>query len=308
MDENLNCFQWRRYLSDLLDVASLGEPSADLHRPSFEHLKKCASCNASFERYQQVVSLIHSQPKAKVPEGLKKAPLSATLPQVTASQFSLSQWEKLPWYLRTSLETVAVIALVLSGISSAPKLRNWYERAFENKLGESRDSFSSVESSKEFAQSNIPSLGDAPQAPSTAPSGVALVGVTDEDEISGENEASEDYSSVGGKSQLWRFTLKTVSPDELRQQIIHTLLSLKVSDKTPGLSGMQVPGGIEFKMILQESQVPDIKSALQKLAPILPEKSKSVPGSENFTWYRVKSRKKIPEGKAQVIIWLSQPN
>ncbi len=294
MDELLNCFQWRHQLSDFLDETL----PASTRKKVQHHLQACSKCNASFQRYLQIVGAIRGQMKAEIPEALKKAPLSATLPQLTSSQFSISKWERLPWYLRTTLETAGIVVLVLVGISSAPRIRSVYEKSVENNLGDFKDIKPMGDNSRDYAEVSILPTEDHPNA--------AIV--ADRDELSGENDSDGGHSGHTGTSQLWRFSLKTVSPDELRQQVIRTLTDLKIPEKTPGLAGMQVPGGVEFKILLPEAKVSEVKSALQKLAPAITENAKVMPGTETFTWYRVKSQKKIPEGKAQVIIWLSQPN
>jgi hypothetical protein len=137
----------------------------------------------------------------------------------------------------------------------------------------------------------------------------AVVAPSTGDELSGEDESEGEADNVKvGKSQLWRFSLKSVSPDELRPLVIRALTALEVPATTPGLQGMKVPGGIEFDLLLPQALVPKIKNALQKISPPLPVRVNEVPGAESFTWYRVKSRRKVPEGRSQVVIWLSQPN
>jgi hypothetical protein len=127
------------------------------------------------------------------------------------------------------------------------------------------------------------------------------------DEISGEDESPQSAVHAG-QPQLWRFTLKTVSPDELRPQVIKALQELNIPPHTHGLAGTQVPGGIEFDLILPQTIVPNIKHALEKIIPGAAGDKDSPVGSEIFSWYKVKSRKKLPEGTSKVVIWLSQPN
>jgi hypothetical protein len=135
------------------------------------------------------------------------------------------------------------------------------------------------------------------------------------DELSGEDDSEEKNPRElanaihVGRSELWRFTLKTVSPDELRPQVIQGLTSVGLSPQSQDLGGTQVPGGIEFDMTVPQKLVPEIKYILEKLAP--PSKvdtSRPRSGKETFTWYKVKSKRKLPEGTSQVVIWLSQPN
>ena len=77
--------------------------------------------------------------------------------------------------------------------------------------------------------------------------------------------------------------------------MIKTLTELGIPQST-GLGGMQVPGGIEFDLILPDASVPNIKHSLSKLTPRLSEQSNSAaaPGPDNFSWYKVKSKRKCP--------------
>jgi hypothetical protein len=101
--------------------------------------------------------------------------------------------------------------------------------------------------------------------------------------------------------------LKTVSPDELRPKVIQALIEMNIPNTTVGINGMQVPGGIEFDLVLPQSAVPNIKKALQKLTPHSNDSQDESSASESFSWYKVKSKRKLPEGKSQVVIWLAQP-
>ncbi len=294
---DFDCFRWKNHASDFID-GTLQEP---LSTQAKNHLDSCGSCTEQLNHYLQVITVISSQKKVTLPPELRKAPLSATLPRVTPSKMTLTRWEKIPWYLRTSLETVAIVGVVLIGISVTPQLRTIYEKSIEKTLIEFKESLSIPVPAPEAVDMTLPPLQD--KFP------MATTGAEEEDELAGEDDTNVGESHVKvGKSQLWRFTLKTVSPDELRIQVVNALTHLKVPTNTPGLGGMQVPGGIEFKLILPQEMVLDLKHTLQKLVPNAEDNANVAPGSENFTWYMVKSKKKIPDGKSQVVIWLSQPN
>jgi hypothetical protein len=183
------------------------------------------------------------------------------------------------------------------GISSAPKVRSLYERNIEKKVTDfkgglnANGSSEGIEPDLFLAQAN---LLQANRAESPA------------DDLSGEDEDEPEHIRVG-RSQLWRFTLKTVSPDEIRPQVVKVLQELKVPSDTPGLGGTQVPGGIEFDLVLPQEFVPNVMRALQKLAPRSPNGSDETENPDTFSWYKVKSKRKLPDGKSQVVIWLAQP-
>src|SRR5690242_4271020 len=123
LDQQMNCFEWQNRSSDYLD----GVLSESLKREADEHLENCSECNERNKRYRQILSSIAGQPRVAPPPSLKKAPFSAAIPRDTAL-LSLTQWERIPWYLRTILEGTAIVVLILGGITSAPKIRALYER------------------------------------------------------------------------------------------------------------------------------------------------------------------------------------
>ena len=336
----MSCFQWQNHVADYLD-GNLAEPQ--LHQAE-EHLETCKDCTEHLKHYRQIIAAIANQPRSVLPAAIKKAPLALPLaPPLSRAEFSflsLSRWQKIPWYFRTLLEGLATIAVITIGISSAPKLKDWYEKR-------SSDAHNSSESKSTLLSSMEPEETDlalplplqqkklaVTVTPGSDQDGMSVHPLRHpDDELAGENENESESSTTEsrsvpnstlshrsgsspglspnvdkdsiriGSSQLWRFTLKTVSPDELRPRVILALRKLNIPADTPGLGGNQVPGGIEFDLILAQSFVPEIKHALQRLAP--ESIAETEPGT--FSWYKVHSKRKIPDGKSQVVIWLSQP-
>ncbi|MEO7162125.1 MAG: hypothetical protein ABI041_04330, partial [Bdellovibrionia bacterium] len=213
-----------------------------------------------------------------------------------------------------AMEASGIVALVLFCISSSPKIRSVYEKNIERNMNDFKDSLNVNET---LALNDVldPNLAGSPSkaapldttTPGSPEASASDQDSSEKDEISGEDEAPTNPVHAG-ESQLWRFTLKTVSPDELRPQVIKALQELKIPANTRGLSGTQVPGGIEFDLILPQSIVPNIKYALEKVIPGAVGSKEYPRGSEIFSWYKVKSRKKLPTGTSKVVIWLSQPN
>jgi hypothetical protein len=201
--------------------------------------------------------------------------------------------------VRTTLEAIGIVFVVSIGISSAPKVRSLYETSIEKSLNEFRVGLNVSESLMDGAETRFPPVQSRVEPRAD--------GSVSHDDLAGEDDSDQEEDIRVGKSQLWRFTLKTVSPDEMRPQIVKALQELNIPTDTPGLGGTQVPGGIEFDLTLPQSAVPNIKRALQKLSPKSVENDEESEGPQTFSWYKVKSKKKLPDGKSQVVIWLSQP-
>lgn len=310
MEQPLDCFKWHSHCSDYLD----GTLPDSLKREADEHLVACRDCGERYKHFRLILSSIAGQPRAMMPAAIRKAPLSSAWARAGAAReltrwrfwTRLPRWEYVPWYLRTVIEGTGIVLIILVGITSAPKIRTLYEKSVDRNLTDFREGTSL----EDTAEAVVPPLLTLPVKlteldPKADPAGAAK----SEDEISGEDDAEEE-SPKAGRSQLWRFTLKTVSPDELRPLVIKTLTELGIPSETTGLGGMQVPGGIEFDLILPDASVPNIKHSLSKLTPRLSEQSNSAaaPGPDNFSWYKVKSKRKLPAGSSQVVIWLSQAN
>jgi hypothetical protein len=292
----MTCFQWQSRVSDYLD-GTLSDP---LQKDAEEHQKKCKVCGERLDHYRAILKTLAGQPRIPLPPVLKKSAKKSRLPKLEILWMNLGRWEKLPWYIRTVIEGFGIVLVVLVGISSAPKIRALYEKSVEHSLSDYKDNINLGHSTPEGE--SVPPLEVAANA--------TQEGRASDDEIAGEADSAPSANGHFGHSQLWRFTLKTVSPDELRPLVVKALTELKIPPTTPGLGGIQVPGGIEFDLIVPETVVSELKGILHKLVAKPGEiQSETEPEkSENFSWYRVHSKQKLPDGKSKVVIWLSQPN
>ena len=284
----------------------------------------------------KILEAINNLPQYPLPPSLKEAPLSLKLPRPETFRLSLLRLDRIPWYLRLLIESAGMIVIILTAISFAPKIRNFYEKKMEENLSDFKDDWKDDwELAKEDSGENPEEALD-----STQKAGVAATSedLHSQDEVAGEDESHGE--SEGGKqnapdkSYLWRFTLKTVSPDELRPQVARVLKDLNIPVKAAQSYGVQVPGGIEFDVMVPSETVAELQKALEKLvppsinvashdssalgsevahadAPPLSETTQGISGKpfggDQFTWYRVKSKKPIPAGKSKVVIWLAQP-
>jgi hypothetical protein len=213
-----------------------------------------------------------------------------------------THWSQLSLLTRLFLESMTTVGVIFLGISSFHKINSFYLESYNAYSYHLQE-----ETLKESLQSEI-SL--------TSPSQIETrKTASNMDVIISEEILSTEKRREVKNSELWRFTLKTVSPEELRPLIVEALKNIGIASNTPGIQGTEVPGGIEFDMILSPSLITPIKKALPQILKKFIDKNLSLSSNDHsydpnnsFSWYRVKSKEKLPPGRSQVIIWLSQPN
>lgn len=318
----MNCFQWQNRSSDFLD----GTLPGDLFESAKAHLEDCKACHERERHYETIRASIAAQPKTPLPSALREAPLNAPVPRLDV--YGRSKWERMPWYARTSLEITGVAAVVLGVVTLVPRVRDLYERSMARRLDAMilAESLSPEQQDLASAALDVPLLrgktaggsffGDSDEFSSGADLEYADFGADAEEEDSGgalsaavDAEGGAEEIRVG-KSQTWRFNLKTATPREARKKVIADLLSLGVAQTTEGLGGIEAPGGILFDLLLPTSVIPELKQRLEKLAslPALTKTEGKTLGfqGEGFTWYKIRAKRKIPAEHARVVIWLSQ--
>src|SRR5262245_27563240 len=109
--KQLDCFGFQARFAELAAASDETEQHSLLQ----QHLKSCKSCAAKNAHYDVILQTLRNQPKHSMPKILKRPFAYFKLPW-------MSRWEHLPWYVRTSIETAAIILVILIGISSVPKL------------------------------------------------------------------------------------------------------------------------------------------------------------------------------------------
>src|SRR5947209_10855726 len=119
----MNCFDWQNRASDYLDGALPGARKLEAD----EHLEHCHACMDHFHHYRTLVETIASQPRSALPIPIRKAPLTAPLPKRSLLRRTSFRWSQMPWHLRTPIEGLGIIFLVLIAISAGPRIRNLYE-------------------------------------------------------------------------------------------------------------------------------------------------------------------------------------
>jgi hypothetical protein len=316
----VNCFDWQNRASDYLDGTLVGVSKSEAD----QHLDQCRECTERFKRYRIILSSLASQPRAPLPITIRKAPLASALPRLSL-RFTRSRWDHIPWYLRTTIEGIGIVCMVLLGISTGPKLRAIYERSVETNLQELTQSFKDWRESHPQLDDSVPltrgktvglaSTGEKPALHDELASGDGENDTSDSSADDEEDDATpveggggaNDTSDIRvGANEIWRFMLKTDSPHEMRAKIVKILTSLNIPPNTHGIGGIEAPGGIQFDLIVARDVIPGIKKELQAIAPKAPAELANTPAGETYTWYKNKSKTPIPDQKTRVVIWLSQ--
>lgn len=305
----MNCFDWQNRVSDYLD----GSLMAAVKREADEHLEKCEECSSHHKHFRQILSSVTAQPRSTLPVSLRKAPLAAA-PPIGKIPFPerIRRWSELAWYVRVPLEGAGIVVLISVAISAGPKLRTFYERKIERSLTEYSEGFGG-ENAENAAST---ALGRGNLTGSEKQVGAPTGGATD-DFAGSEGDSETDTSDTGDddgdpqvvkatSSDTWRFNLKTDSPHDVRTKIVKILEDLKVPASTPGIGGIEAPGGIQFDLVVSQSIVPELKQQLEKIAPAAPTDLADSPFGETFTWYKKRSKSPVPAGQTHVVIWLAQ--
>ena len=293
MENSLTCFEFKKSIPDFLDQRL----SYSLQGSTQAHFNACTSCQTLLQHYQIIQATLKNHPQSVMPQELKEKPLSPVIPQLHSEVLHSLHWERSPWYIRLLTQASLIVLSIVTLISSTPKLRELYEVQIEKNLSELKEP---SPSRQEISLQDSEHLSESQASPELLESN------SNEDDFDGEDDFHP--TSKMGASQLWRFTLKTVSPDELRLEVLKVLEKFNVSQKNLRSLGIQVPGGIEFDFLFDAEQIGKLKDELQHIAQQPSPSSNPTPGTESFTWYKVHSKKKLPEKKSQVIIWISQPH
>jgi len=305
----MNCFEWISRSSDYLDGTLIGVKKQEAD----EHLDRCNECNERYKHYRLIMTAVASKLRSSVPISLQKAPFTSRLPRLDIG-LKTTRWGRIPWYIRTPIEAAGIVFLTLTAISIGPKLRVLYEKRLEKNLSDFSQFFSESSQSQQIASNTLSSNGGVKYDASKTTDEFSSEG-EEEDTSSSTEETTQNESDSSekihvGKADVWRFILRTDSPQDLRPKITTLLKSLSSEEGTPALSpkieGVNAPGGIQFDLVLQQSAIPKLKRQLFEFAPPTPDGLADTPAGETFTWYKIKSKRALPTGKVRVVIWISQ--
>jgi hypothetical protein len=271
-------------------------------------------CSKKHNRYRLLLTSIAGQPRSALPPEIRKSPFSAGLPKLDWLQPGRTRWEHIPWYIRTTLESTGIIAIILIAVSAGPRLRALYERSIERSLNDFSDSMNSSDA-PDAAPLTRGTSAQTTSAETMADTYAAGEGGGEAGDEAGDASDSEEEVPVDvadtsdikvGNSEIWRFNLKSDSPREIRPQIAKILADSGLGVSAPGVGGTEAPGGIQFDLLVPKSAVSGLKKQIQQLAPPAPADAGNNSMSQTFTWYKNKSKQPIPAGKARIVIWLSQ--
>lgn len=286
-ETRIGCFEAMNRMTDAFD----GLLSPKLRNAFDAHVGGCEECRTQADQLRELLRVLHHQPRAVMPIELREDPLSFPIRRLRRF-FSNPRavWKNLPVAVRLLIEGISIAAVVVLGIRLGPVAREMYEARMERRL-----------------QTMIAAEDLSNQA---VPLARGKAGVDDAEELAsseGESESSagvEVESNVQvGKSEIWRFNLKTDAPTIVRGQIMKALKETGVPVTTPGIGGVEAPGGIQFDLLVPVAVIAPLKGQLEHLAGT---PSENLPFSETFTWYKNRSKKPIPSGMSRVVIWLSQ--
>ncbi|RYZ67776.1 MAG: hypothetical protein EOP09_10485 [Proteobacteria bacterium] len=240
------------------------------------------------EKHQkEMITLIGEQTLSIRSDDLKSNPLKSYWRSPVFRRPWKKLWADLPAPVRLLVESGGIVVGMLLLIQLTPRLRLLYEQHIDRRL-------------QRLIETETEQNSKLPLARGTSDSSDPALHESDYSEDS-ELESDHDQIKVG-RSEIWRFNLKTDSPALVRGKIIQSFQMLGLPDSTPGLGGIEAPGGIQFDILVPQSAVSGIKQELEKLIPGLPAQGYN----ELFTWYKNRSKKPIPSGYSRVVIWLSQ--
>lgn len=290
--ERLDCFQSENSMTDAID----GILSPRIQHAFDEHIYSCTECRTKADRIRELLRVLQSQPRAPMPLDLREDPLSFPIRRLKKIFMNPRVfWQELPTGVRLLIEGGTIAGVVFLGIRLGPLAREMYEARMEKRL-------QILIAAEDQSVQSVPLMRGRVDSEDAELS----------DEVANAESESESENSAGvevdpniqvGKGEIWRFNLKTDAPALVRSQILKALTEAGIASTTPGIGGVEAPGGIQFDFFVSQTLIPTLKVQLEKLAG---KPSENLPFSETFTWYKNRSKKPIPAGTSRVVIWLSQ--
>jgi len=291
----MDCFETQNHMAEMID----GTLISSVRTETEIHLKSCENCAKKMNRIDNLIQLMHSQPRAAIPNELRSDPLAFKLPTIVRNKGLKTIWNELPLAARLVFEGLTIALVVITGIQVGPIIRNIYEDRMDKKL----QSMIAAEdlSAEEETPLALGKLNEDSQNESEFAS--------DEGDDHHHAEINIDPDLQVGKSEVWRFNIKTDSPALVRTKIMKAFEEVGIKKETAGYGGFQAPGGIQFDLIVPQTAIPQLKAQLEQLAhsqaPIV-EPANHNASRDAFTWYKNRSKKPIPSGTSRMVIWLSQ--
>ncbi len=220
--------------------------------------------------------------------------------EVPTSQRSTNRrerWRRLPWGVRTAVEAAGIGLIVFVLTLAVPRIQTLVERRLQNKL----DQFNMAEVPP-GPPAQTTTLDTVPNT-DTGAMGAALE--SDDEELAEDEPSTPDPSRAAKQGEIWRFLIRADVPRDARKKVQELLGAVKVDPPlTPEeIKGVEVPGGIQFNVVLPPERVLEMKVPLQGLST----KTSADPVLRPpFSWYRSRSKVPLPPGRVRVVIWISQ--
>ncbi len=303
MGSDLSCFDWSNLAAEYLD----GSLAPGMKRRADDHLVECRECSERHQHYRLILESLRSLPRTPTPSELQHE-LESQAPRLALTSASplFKVWKASLQSILKSPRTASVGAAIVAGLAllgALPKIRSFYEQRIQQRLDSSN-----------FAE--LPITG---QTPLTSEESIDefISEDVDEDEDAGGNlvEASLQDGTMKKASapQVWRFILRSDSPQEMRARIHRSLMDARALPSSRFMNGFAAPGGIQFDAFVPTENIERLREQLATLVDQKGAPAMSAPDSESegpyptspFTWYKNKSKRPLPAGAARVIVWIS---
>jgi hypothetical protein len=314
-----NCFYFRKKATSFWD----GKCSPAEHNAIEAHLVSCPSCNETFRRTQTLQKTLRELPRQFLPAERRGHRIGEEklLPDFRTKTVRLAD---IPWFFRTGIESLVITLLVLMGVALIPRFQRLYEasvnqrldtliasNAEDNPLDDIKSSATrDAENLKNEVQDHFGEEGSIHSGEELPP----LAAEGDSDLDASEAESPPAPAQGAGPSEVWRFSLRTPSPKDVRIRVVNRLKEMGATAETvPGMAGVEAPGGIQFNLVVDREWLSDIRKFLNSLSNSQDEDGRNQARTQNplsttepLRWYRSSSKTSLPAGKTRIIIWLSQ--
>ncbi len=316
---SFNCSQLENSICDLID----GTLRPVVRENALKHLDNCPACQKYFKHLQSIMTALKNIKRHPLPVHLAQTKRPENSSQLLKLQLRrISESGRFKLLTRTVIEGTTLCAVIIAGFAILPKIPSLFVKKSSSEVWnyELKDLLS--------PNQNSPSKDKQAAIQSAAiinpTGGMNLIDdheSVDEFEEDAVDEAeSEDISKIIAKSgEIWRFNFKSHTPSELKTRVITRIEKLSNHLNQKDFKISEVPGGIQIDLIAPTKVTQDIfndltrdgadqllrASADQKTTKLTAGILTSSEGSE-FTWYRNKSKKPIPQGSARIVFWLSQ--
>ncbi|MEN9723823.1 MAG: hypothetical protein RJB38_1809 [Pseudomonadota bacterium] len=299
----MNCFDWNIASSEYLD----GSLSPPLKKAADDHLESCADCKERHQHYRLILESLRSLPRSVAPSELQHEIqlFSGTSRAPMVAEFFLRFWPTFQRTIRSPKALTLTLSLMLTFalLSGLPQIRSIYEKRIQKRFqsyhfGElplSQEGGTSAESSgaETVSEDFSDDFGE-----SESDSG-GLIPISSEE---GSNSETVDSKASKVLADVWRFTIRTDSPQKVRSQVTQALLQAGTLAGSRYVHGFTAPGGIQFDALVPSASVEALQ---QKLSSLSQESTEENFPTGAFTWYRNRSKRPLPPGASRVIVWLS---